>query len=57
MKVIPGNLWDMHQKGHWVCVPTNGIVKAGNDLVMGNGVARDAANLFPGLSTNWGALV
>ena len=52
-----GDLWHYHRKGHWLCVTTNGVVNAQGLLVMGKGVALEAAERFPGLRANWGELV
>ena len=56
MKIQPGNLWEFHEAGHWVCVTTNGVVgKKG--LVMGKGVALEASTRFPDLKEKWGEMV
>ena len=49
MQIQQGNLWEYHDRGHWVCVPTNGVVNAQNLLIMGKGVAWEAADRFPRL--------
>jgi hypothetical protein len=49
MQIHRGNLWEYHRRGHWVCVTTNGVVTGKGLLVMGKGVALDAASRFPGL--------
>ena len=49
MKVIRGNLWDYHAKGEWIGITTNGTVKANGELVMGKGIALQAAKKFPKL--------
>ena len=46
-----GDLWDYHSKGHWVVIPTNGIITI-SGAIMGAGVARQAADKYfdlPGL--------
>ena len=47
MKEIKGNLFD--QKVDVICVSTNGSVKSDGRAVMGCGVAKQAAELFPEL--------
>jgi hypothetical protein len=57
-----GDLWDVDVPGWrpgkdavpWIVVPTNGEVKANGDAVMGAGVARQAADRFPGLARELG---
>lgn len=41
MHLIKGDLWDFHDAGFWVCITTNGFVKANGEGVMGRGVAQD----------------
>ena len=57
MLIQQGNLWEFHSQGYWICIPTNGIVNSQGLLVMGKGVALEAAQRFPGLRANWGELV
>jgi len=57
MRTQSGSLWHYHAMGHWVCIPTNGVVNRQGLLVMGKGLAWDAAKRFPGLRSNWGELV
>lgn len=50
-----GNLWEM--EGDAKCITTNGVVseyKGKRLLVMGGGVAREAADLYPDLPEIWG---
>jgi hypothetical protein len=47
MKEIKGNLFD--QKVDVVCITTNGSVKQDGRAVMGCGIAKQAAELFPEL--------
>ena len=49
MKEVIGNLWDYHEKGHWVAITTNGFVKRNGEAVMGRGVALEAKKRFPRL--------
>jgi hypothetical protein len=47
MREIKGNLFD--QKVDVICVSTNGSIKADGRNIMGRGVAKQAAELFPEL--------
>lgn len=47
MKFIKGNIWDFHEKGKWICIPTNGFVKKNGRAVMGAGLALDCKRKFP----------
>lgn len=57
MREIKGDLWKFHDEGHWVCVTTNGVVKPNGELVMGKGVALEAAKRAPELPAWAGAIV
>jgi hypothetical protein len=52
MKVIKGNIWDKHFQVK--VIPTNGIVHNGK-AVMGAGLAKQAAKLYPNLPHILGA--
>ena len=54
MKEITGNIWDYHEKGHWIVITTNGTVKANGEAVMGRGVALQAKQKYPGLPYDLG---
>jgi len=47
MKVIKGNIWDYHKKGHYIVIPTNGFVKSNGECVMGAGLAKQAREKYP----------
>lgn len=49
MQEIIGNLWDLHDQGFCIGVPTNGDCRRDGRAVMGAGVALAAANRFPNL--------
>lgn len=49
MQEITGNIWDYHEKGHWIVITTNGTIKKNGSCVMGRGVALQAAKKFPDL--------
>lgn len=46
-----GNLWDFHRTDLecFIVIPTNGVLKANGDAVMGAGLAKQAAQRFPTL--------
>ena len=48
-----GNLWDLHREhpNCFIVIPTNGVVKANGEAVMGAGLAKQAAQRFPTLPT------
>ncbi len=43
MKEIIGDIWNFHDKGHWIVITTNGIVRNDGACVMGRGTAKEAA--------------
>ncbi len=43
-----GNIWDFHHLG-WIGITTNGVVTRDGELVMGGGIALEAAQKFPEL--------
>lgn len=47
MLEVKGNLWDFHERGHWVVVTTNGTIKSNGENVMGRGTALQAKHRFP----------
>ncbi len=49
MKEMVGDLWEEYDKGAWIAIPTNGVVRKGSPpcAVMGAGVAKQAKNRFP----------
>lgn len=47
MRYIHGNIWDFNN----ICIPTNGVVKSNGENVMGAGVAKQAAERFPFLTS------
>lgn len=56
-ELIGVDIWDFHAQGKWICIPTNGVVKADGTLVMGKGLALEAARRYPQLRTIWGSAV
>ena len=54
MKEVSGDVWDHHNQGHWVVITVNGSVRKDSCAVMGRGVAKQAAERFPNLSSELG---
>ena len=58
MREITGNIWDQKTDGpFWVVIPCNGFWRKDGSAVMGAGVAKEAAELYPGLSSHFGNLL
>lgn len=55
MQEIIGDLWDLHDQGFCIGVPTNGDRRRDGRAVMGAGVAFAAVQLFPNLPILLGA--
>ena len=49
MRIENGNLFDLVSDGDAMCVTTNGIVKKDGNAVMGAGIAKTFALMFPEL--------
>ena len=49
MKEIKGNIWEYQEQGFPIVVPTNGQVNSQGKCIMGEGLAKEAAEKFPGL--------
>ena len=47
MKLIKGDIWKFHDAGEWICVTTNGFVKANGCAVMGRGIALQCKRRYP----------
>lgn len=54
MQEIVGDLWDFHQQGQIICIPTNVGWKKNGENVMGRGVAQQAAEKMPDLTCRYG---
>ncbi len=54
MQFKNGNIWIYHKLGSTIVVPTNAGWRHDGSNVMGAGLARDAANLFPDLPLRYG---
>lgn len=50
-----GDLWDLHNQGCWVGIPTNGAVRPDGTARMGAGLALEASQRFPILQKALGA--
>jgi len=57
MKEITGNIWDYHEKGHWIVITTNGNVKANGEAVMGKGIALQAKQRYPDIPKELGEAI
>jgi len=55
MQEIIGDLWDLHDQGFYIGVPTNGDYRRDGRAVMGAGVAFVAGKRFPNLPSLLGA--
>lgn len=51
---LTGDIWEAHALGHWIAITTNPIVNARGELVMGRGVAQQAAERCRGLAKTLG---
>ncbi len=56
VRELNGNIWEL-AKGQTVCLTSNGFIKNNGENVMGRGIAREAAQLWPLLPGHLGALV
>lgn len=54
MLEVFGNIWDFHAQKEVVFIPTNGVVNDIGENIMGVGVAKQAADLFPDLKRRLG---
>jgi len=57
MKEVTGDLWTYADQGQWVAITTNGTVRRDGSLVMGRGVALEAARRYPALPRELGKVV
>lgn len=59
MLTVQGNIWKYwnNEPNSWIGVTTNGVVKDNGELVMGKGIALEAADLYPFLPTRLGEFV
>lgn len=54
MRERVGDIWRTIGLADAICITTNGIVKMDGTLVMGKGIAKEAADMFPGIDMNLG---
>jgi len=57
MKEITGNIWDFHEQGKWIVIPTNGSVNSGSEAIMGAGIALQAKQRYPMLPSALGQAI
>jgi len=55
MKYEIGNLWDYHERGAWIVIPTNMAVNTKNHAIMGAGLALQAKQRYPKIPRLYGA--
>lgn len=55
MNEFRGNIWDFGC--HWIVIPTNGIVNKEKRAVMGAGMAKQAARMYPGIDLALGRAI
>ena len=51
------DLWELYDKGNWIAITTNNVVKNNGEVVMGRGVALEAARRLPSLPKELGNLL
>lgn len=49
MKLLRGNMWDQFGKTDWFLITTNPVINAKGAVVMGRGIALEAAKRYPRL--------
>lgn len=54
MKEVKASIWDKQWDGYWRVIPINTVVKADGSLVMGAGLAKQAAERYPDLPKELG---
>ncbi len=54
---IKEDIWKYRAPGHWIGVTSNHSRKSSGENVMGKGIAREAALLFPDLPKRFGDLI
>lgn len=57
LRSAPLDIWDVHDGGAIAVIPTNGVVRNDGRLVMGAGLAKQAADRFPALAAMAGHMV
>lgn len=54
MRIEVGDIWDKHDEGYWIVIPTNCEVDSKGFAIMGAGLALQAAQRFPSLKYKLG---
>jgi hypothetical protein len=57
MVLLKGNMWDVYEESDLFCITTNSYVTGSGHLVMGRGIAEEAAEKFPELPAAFGSLI
>jgi hypothetical protein len=55
VRIVSGDLFSVGADA--ICIPTNGFIKANGAAVMGRGIAKSAANIWPGTSMIVGSIL
>ncbi|MCB0093315.1 MAG: hypothetical protein KDE54_35745 [Caldilineaceae bacterium] len=57
MQLVNGDIWSVYEETDLFCITTNSTLKRTGDLVMGAGIALQAAQRFPMLPSALGAAI
>ena len=57
MQEIFGDIWEQYKLGRWVVITTNGETRKDGACVMGRGIAKQAADMFPDLPYKLGTAI
>lgn len=59
MKVVHTDIWEIWKEtpASVICIPTNGCVRPNGTLIMGKGMALDAAKRYPNLAEDFGKVI
>ena len=49
MKEVNGDIWETDLDLNIICITTNGMVNSKGEAIMGRGIAKQAADRFPGI--------
>lgn len=52
MQRLYGDIWEAKSQD-WICITTNQVVKSNGELVMGKGIALEAAQRYPDIAKIW----
>lgn len=56
MRQVEGNIWDLHELGYPIVVPTNIGWRQDGTAIFGRGIAETCVERFPYVQTRWGAV-